>query len=267
MKPLSSYSRLELDDVFWSVLRYIRSIKGIKKQGSLIDMITTANQLLAGATMIDLPENMNRLLQPYLVESDKQLDESLKLLRSEAEALSFCKTLGIEAGVTRTQSADHAQSSKSLDSAASHIASIVADDLGLESDVNPQGRVVLSINGKLHVSARRIDGAIPGIANPLVIWENKEYWGGGKGKQGGSKMSDAVYECHLVGLEIRHYESIANCKVFHLVCIDGREQWNARKSDLRRLIDLLNQGYIDELIVGKEIESQFELALRSILAK
>lgn len=267
MKPLSSYSRLELDDVFWSVLRYIRSIKGIKKQGSLIDMITTANQLLAGATIIDLPENMNLLLQPYLVESDKQLAEGLKLLRYEAEALSFCKTLGIEAGVTRTQSADHAQSSKSLDSAASHIASIVADELGLESDVNPQDRVVLSINGKLHVSARRIDGAIPGIANPLVIWENKEYWGGGKGKQGGSKMSDAVYECHLVGLEIRNYESIANCKVFHLVCIDGREQWNARKSDLRRLIDLLNQGYIDELIVGKEIESQFELALRFILAK
>jgi hypothetical protein len=95
LKPLSTYFELELDDVFWSVLRYIRSIKGAKKQGSLIDTITTTNQLLAGATMIDLPDNMNRLLPPYLVESEKQLDESLRLLRTEAEALSFCQTLGI----------------------------------------------------------------------------------------------------------------------------------------------------------------------------
>jgi hypothetical protein len=56
----------------------------------------------------------------------------------------------------------------------------------------------------LHVSARNLDGAIPSLANPYLVWEIKEYWGKTKG---GSKMSDAVYECHLVGLELRDFET------------------------------------------------------------
>ena len=52
----------------------------------------------------------------------------------------------------------------------------------------------------LRTLARRVDGACPGVVNPIAIWEIKEYWGKTKG---GSKMSDAVYECHLVGRELR----------------------------------------------------------------
>ncbi|MCP9905389.1 hypothetical protein KBY85_14780 [Cyanobium sp. BA5m-10] len=259
MKPLHDYSNLRIDHPLWSIVRYYRSLgRSSKIQKALFESIVERNAMSIGEAEIGLPPEIGDLLAGYVEQSEDQLRNCMMLLRTEDDALKFCDTLGIEAGVTRTQSTDHAQSSKSLDSAISHIAQTVALRNGLCANVNPQDRVVMSIGSHLHISARRVDGAIPGLFNPKVIWENKEYWGGGKGKAGGSKMSDAVYECHLVGMEIREYESKARCKVVHIVCVDGRDQWEARKSDLRRLVDLLNQGYIDTLIVGREVESTFE---------
>ena len=100
------------------------------------------------------------------------------------------------------------------------------------------------------------------LANPGIIWEIKEYWGK---TSGGSKMSDAVYECHLVGMEIRHFEEKARCKINHVVFVDGKDQWAVRQSDLNRFIDLLNQGLIDYLFVGKAIETEWEPTLTSLL--
>jgi hypothetical protein len=42
-------------------------------------------------------------------------------------------------------------------------------------------------------------------------------------------------------------------------------QWSYRKSDLKRFLDLLNQGFIDHLIIGKEVESAWEPLLRGII--
>jgi len=39
-----------------------------------------------------------------------------------------------------------------------------------------------------------------------------------------------------------------------------------RKSDLYRFIDLLNQGIIDQLFIGKEVETHWEPALSEMLA-
>ena len=64
-------------------------------------------------------------------------------------------------------------------------------------------------------------------------------------------MSDAVYECHLVGMELRNFEESAKRKIEHVAFVDGKEQWAVRKSDLGRFLDLLNQGLIDHLFVGK----------------
>jgi len=82
---------------------------------------------------------------------------------------------------------------------------------------------------------------------------------------GGSKMSDAVYECHLVGVELRNFEESAKCKIAHVVFVDGKEQWAVRKSDFKRFLDLLNQGLIDHLFVGKDIETDWIPSLTQIL--
>ncbi len=66
-------------------------------------------------------------------------------------------------------------------------------------------------------------------------------------------MSDAIYEIHLVGLELRAFQRRHGIHVRHYAILDGKQQWAARRSDMRRAIDLLCMGLIDELIVGREI--------------
>jgi hypothetical protein len=118
------------------------------------------------------------------------------------------------------------------------------------------------VDNKLHVTARNLDGAIPSLANPGIVWEIKEYWGKTKG---GSKMSDAVYECNLVGRELREFEERTKARITHIVFVDGKEQWSHRQSDLKRFIDLFHQGIIDYLFVGRDVETEWEETLDSLL--
>jgi hypothetical protein len=120
------------------------------------------------------------------------------------------------------------------------------------------------VNRKLHVTARNLDGAIPALLSPIVVWEIKEYWGSTKG---GSKMSDALYECLLVGRELREFEETSKTRVAHVVFLDGQEQWGHRESDLRRFIDLFHQGVIDHLVIGKEVEKDWAALLDGLLPK
>ena len=61
----------------------------------------------------------------------------------------------------------------------------------------------------------------------------------------------------LVGLELRMFESTSGISIDHIVFVDGKEQWGYRKSDLLRFIDLHQQGLIDHLIVGREVEDDW----------
>ncbi len=168
----------------------------------------------------------------------------------------------IDAGKNVTQLAGYYQSSKSLIAAVAAVARIVCDLKGIPFVDNPQRRCAWLVNNHLHVTARILDGAVPALANPTVVWEIKEYWGKTKG---GSKMSDAVYECNLVGREIREFEERSGTKIIHVVFVDGKEQWSHRKSDMRRFIDLFHQGLIDHLFVGREVETDWRKTLTLLL--
>jgi len=144
----------------------------------------------------------------------------------------------------------------------SWIANKVCEELGVTFNPAPQTRCVWLNEKGLHVTARNMDGSLPSLANPQIIWEIKEYWGV---TSGGSKMSDAVYECHLVGRELREFEEHNGIKVAHVVFVDGKVQWTARKSDLKRFIDLLNRGFIDYLFIGSEVETAWESTLRHLI--
>jgi len=79
-------------------------------------------------------------------------------------------------------------------------------------------------------------------------------------------MSDAVYECNLVGRELRDFEERSHHKrIIHVAFVDGKQQWAARQSDLRRMIDLFHQGLVDHLFIGKEVETEWSRTLRSML--
>ena len=143
------------------------------------------------------------------------------------------------------------------------VAKLICDSKSVTFASKPDRRCLWLLYHHLHVTARNLDGAIPSLANPSIVWEVKEYWGE---KSGGSKTSDAVYECNSVGRELREFEDrTEHGHVMHVVFVDGKQQWTSRQSDVRRFIDLFHQGIIDHLFVGKEVETEWRDLLESML--
>ena len=174
-----------------------------------------------------------------------------QLLRTEEEAIADFQQISTEIVRTYgTRLETHHQSSKVMVQTVAAITNAASAGRHPLPDDDPQSRVVELGNGSVWASPRRLDGALPSLLNPTGIWEIKEYWGG---TSGGSKMSDAVYEIQLVGTELALRANHPSRRIKHYAIIDGRNQWLSRRSDLRRLIDLLYCGLIDELIIGREV--------------
>ena len=250
--------------ILWELVRYWCSVRGLRKKNKwLLELRNGSSMELPSGERLPVDEEHVELLFRYLEERNADFDRVFGFLRTEEEAVAFCDQNGISVLKTKTKTQQHHQSAKALVAAVSGIAVEVAEKRRVRIDTDPQTRCVWCVENFLHVTARNLDGAIPGLANPSVIWEIKEYWGK---TCGGSKMSDAVYECNLVGRELREFEERAGCKVNHIVFVDGKDQWESRKSDLARFIDLTNQGLIDHLFVGREIEELWYDTLDGLLS-
>lgn len=253
MKKLPRYEQLSWRHDFWSLLRYYRSLRlSRSKQESWLADLTASSCLPNQASRFPIKPELIDCLNDYLSNSVKLLETALAALRSEKEANAFCQNRNFLVGSTFTKNQSHHQSSKALIAAVSGIAEEICRSAETTVNLDPQRRAVWLLGSALHASARNLDGAMPSLENPSAIWEIKEYWGKTKG---GSKMSDAVYECLLVGLELRTFEAKSGLLVAHIVFVDGKDQWAHRKSDLVRFIDLHQQGLIDHLIVGREVET------------
>jgi hypothetical protein len=99
--------------------------------------------------------------------------------------------------------------------------------------------------------SRRVDGAYPGILNPVAIWEIKEYYGT---TTFGSRVADSVYETLLDGYEIVEAEEISGKRIEHYLLVDDWFTWWVMgKSYLCRLIDMVHGGFVDEVIFGEEV--------------
>ncbi|MBI5345534.1 MAG: hypothetical protein HZB76_00080 [Chlamydiae bacterium] len=260
----------------WDVVRYFRSIgkdekklrefwlDHLRKKSSLAVMVAEKGSKKCKIHGdVPLKKETIDLFFKYLTDSENQYESIKSRLRTEEEALSFCEKLGVQVAKTATRNQEHHQSSKSLVAAVAQISSEIASKFGFNIDIDPQHRCVWFKERDLYVTARNLDGVIPSLVNPFVVWEIKEYWGKTKG---GSKMSDAIYECLLVGKELREYEERYGSKIYHVVFVDGKEQWEHRVSDLIRFIDLYNQGIINDLIVGQDVELRWSKVLHHILS-
>jgi hypothetical protein len=174
-----------------------------------------------------------RLFLQYLDEREENYQQAFATLRSKDEALAYCEGLKLQVKMTTTKLEGWTDSPKAMIAAVTNIAKLACEKKGVSLVENPQRRCVWLQDNNLHVSGRNLDGAIPALYRPELVWEIKEYWGGGKGKAGGSKMSDAVYECNLVGRELREFEDrTGHPHINHIVFLDGKSQWGARDSDL-----------------------------------
>jgi hypothetical protein len=246
----------------WDLVRFFLSLRGAQGQKWLSLLKDTKEMKVGDGEAIPVEPAIIDQFFAYLAKRDATFNMSVGLLRSEEEALKYCSTKLIQVLKTTTKNLEHHQSSKAIIATVAAIVKEVCDPKGIKYNVNPQTRCAWAVKHKLHVSARNIDGAIEHLVNPTIIWEIKEYWGK---TGGGSKMSDAVYECNLVGRELREFEEHTGTKVFHIIFLDGKAQWESRRSDLKRFIDLTYQGLIDYLFVGKEIETQFPPVLAGLI--
>lgn len=123
---------------------------------------------------------------------------------------------------------------------------------GLQCDYDPRELTTVTAGGMpLRTLARRVDGAFPGPVNPIAIWEIKEYY---YTTTFGSRVADGVYESLLDGLELEELRDSENIDVKHYLIVDDYYTWwDCGRSYLCRIIDMLQMGYVDEVLFGSEV--------------
>lgn len=130
---------------------------------------------------------------------------------------------------------------------------IIEENKGnIECDYDPRLLTSVTDNGiPIRTMSRRVDGAFPSTTNPIAIWEIKEYY---YTTTFGSRVADGVYETLLDGMELEELEKAGHKKIHHTLIIDDHYTWwECGSSYLCRIIDMLNMGYVDEVLFGKEV--------------
>lgn len=138
---------------------------------------------------------------------------------------------------------------------------VEANAHGARCDYDPRALATISKNGTpIRTFARRMDGAFPSVVNPLAVWEVKEYY---YTTTFGSRVADGVYETLLDGMEIEELAQAEGSRILHYLMIDARYTWwDCGKSYLCRIVDMLHMGYVDEVLVGKEVVSRLPEIVR-----
>lgn len=128
---------------------------------------------------------------------------------------------------------------------------ILGNKLG-SFDPNPQQlTTVTRDNLPVRTLSRRVDGAYPAAVNPVAIWEIKEYY---FTTSFGSRVADGVYETMLDGIELKELRDDTGIDVKHYLIVDGKYTWwGMGRSYLCRMVDLLHQGLVDEVLFGREV--------------
>ena len=129
-----------------------------------------------------------------------------------------------------------------------------------EFDSNPREALTFSRDGQpLRTLARWMDGAFPGVNQPLAAWEIKEYYGT---TSFGSRIADGVYVAGLDGYELNELRSVG-LDVKHYLFLDAREWWDKGKSYLCRIVDLIHADLLDAAFCGREAVEQWPLVVSS----
>jgi hypothetical protein len=131
-------------------------------------------------------------------------------------------------------------------------------------DYDPRTLTTVTVDDSpVRTLARRVDGAFPSAVNPVAIWEIKEYY---YTTSFGSRIADGVYETLLDGMELEELQQSENIEVKHYLMIDGYKTWWVDgKSYLCRIVDMVHMGYVDEVLVGREVLDHLPSIVKSWL--
>lgn len=139
---------------------------------------------------------------------------------------------------------------------------IEANSRGFGCDYDPKGLTAFTGNKfPVRTLSRRVDGAFPGVINPIAIWEIKEYY---FTNTFGSRVADGVYETWLDGLELREAKDNLQIDVEHYLILDDHFTWWTKGcSYLCRIIDMLHMGILTEALFGKEVIIRLPIIVRN----
>lgn len=128
---------------------------------------------------------------------------------------------------------------------------VEAHSHGHGCDYDPRRLTKFTRHGTpLRTLARRVDGAFPSTVNPVALWEIKEYY---YTTTFGSRVADGVYETLLDGMELAELAENEGVDALHYLFVDSHYTWwECGRSYLCRMIDMLQMGYVDEIIFGYE---------------
>ena len=272
------FTQYKHDDIFWFIVRYLDILKTTHKFSfsDFEDIKEMVEKALIKGLLKELQDlniickrddewkltDLGREIKTYLEERERQVNLALSNLRSLEEVAEDLAKKGIRY-VTRKTKSGYFRSPL-----ASEIEEVVksvctAKKIAYLSNPPNVSRPIIRIPNKgVYPLMRQLDILIPGMENPRVVIEVKEFWGE---KEGGSKMSNAVYETYCVARELKDLEEMFDLKIYHYVVTDGKEQWSKRRSDLVKLIDLLNRGLIDGLLVGRSARNELKEELENVL--
>lgn len=136
-------------------------------------------------------------------------------------------------------------------------------DIGFDDDPSNLAYFVGEDSQLKGVMSRRLDGAFPSLLNPTLLWEIKEYY---YATTFGSRVADGVYEVQLDGYEVSEFEQLTQKPTKHIYFIDAYQTWWIKgKSYLCRIVDMLNMGLVDEVIVGREVLTRWSELLNNEL--
>ncbi len=257
MKPNPTFRRCPKS--FWAYVRSISQRFGYSLRGkdqvkapSLADMRDALQDSnLNGSLVVDEngnPTSLGHQLHEYFAYRAEVLNETVpSLLMEAAEAEKLFREIQKKAKDKCPFPMNKQRGDKAKPAYLTGLVNmLVSRNIGShDCDYDPHSLTTITANAApLRTLSRRVDGAFPSNVNPIAIWEVKEYY---YTTTFGSRIAD--------GMEIEELQQNEGVEVKHYLIIDGHGTWWGKgKSYLCRIIDMLHMGYIDEVLVGREVE-------------
>jgi hypothetical protein len=269
---------LRLPKNFWSLVRLIGQECGYTKRGKItIPTLTETQAVLSklGLTsaILNLPLSGGRntwdTLLAYFTHRQILLHESVEpnlmdALQAKAEFSKLRKELKPKCPLPMNKQKGAKKAPAFLTGMVNML--IEAHSSGHCCNYNPLALTTVASGGRpLRTLARRMDGAFPSVINPIAVWEVKEYY---YTTTFGSRVADGVYETLLDGMEIEELAAAENINILHYLMIDAHYTWwKCGKTYLCRIVDMLHMGYVDEVLVGREVISRLPVLVKMWLGK
>lgn len=258
----SPYFR-RLDKKFWANVRTIGQQIGYSKKGQVLthdqnDLLEAMKKGGLGTAHLSVdgrPTKLARTLVEYFEYRAKTLNGYVetKLMDVEQAEEVFNRLLaGLKPQVPLPMNKQKGDKKRPAYLTGIVNMLIEANVEQLPCDYDPRTLTTVTRHDEpLRTLSRRVDGCFPACVNPVAIWEIKEYY---HTTTFGSRIADGVYETLLDGLELDELARHESVNIQHLLIVDShRTWWTMGIPYLCRLIDMLNMGYVDEILFGYEV--------------